>query len=266
MVDQMAPRSIAGVNNLPAAERDAYYTAIIPPELLDRFGIDPEAFTDAQGNRLVQITALPDTGSAELDLRPCVGAPDPLLYAHVADTPNNQIEVLLIVVNDPASPRFDTDRMPDGTPTNFGTTSRNIPEEIRAMAAGLAPGQVRRGLRLSRSLVVQFEAFVASLGHELLVMQPLAYHNAIRFERMGFGYISGKAYMEQIDEGFQPGGELFTRLDGSTPFRQPGAEVTVRGRSWAIHDGILGQPFEGVRMYKRVGYDAGTSTFVGGVW
>lgn len=258
-----APRSILGVNNLPPAERDAYYTAIIPPELLGQFGIHPHTFTDAQGHRLLQIIAPPDTGSAELDLRPYAGAPDPLLYAHIADTPNNQIEVLLVVVNDPNSPRFDTDRMPDGTLTDFGTRRRNIPEEIRAMAAGLAPGQVRRGLRLSSQLVPRFEAFVASLGHELVIIQPLAYHNAIRFERMGFGYISGKAYMEWIDAGFQPGGELYARLDGSTPFRQPGAEKTVRGRSWAIHDGILGEPFQGVRMYKRVGQYAGVSTFSG---
>jgi len=264
MGPRSAPRSILGVNNLPPAERDAYYTAIIPLELLGQFGIHPYTFTDAQGHRLLQIIAPPDTGSAELDLRPYAGAPDPLLYAHIADTPNNQIEVLLVVVNDPNSPRFDTDRMPDGTPTDFGTRRRNIPEEVRAMAAGLAPGQVRRGLRLSGQLVPRFEAFVASLGHELVIIQPLAYHNAIRFERMGFGYISGKAYMEWIDVGFQPGGELYARLDGSTPFRQPGAEKTVRGRSWAIHAGLLGEPFQGVRMYKRVGQYAGVSTFSGG--
>lgn len=263
MSARIAPRSIAGVNRLPAAQREACYAALIPRELLDRFGIDPQTFSDAQGNRLVHIVAPPGTGSAEIDVRPYAGAPDPLLYAHIADTPNNQIEVLLVIVNDPNSPRFDTDRMPDGAPTDFGTRRRNVPEEIRAMAAGLAPGQVRRGLRLSGQLVPRFEAFVASLGHELVVIQPLAYHNAIRFERMGFGYISGKAVMERINEGFQPGGELFARLNGSTPFRRPGAETTARGRSWAIHDGILGEPFQGVRMYKRVGHNAGISTFLG---
>lgn len=264
--ERLRPRSIAGINDLPEAEREAYYAAVIPSELLERFSIDPLTYADAQGNRLLQVIAPPGTGSVEIDLRPYVDAPDPLLYAHLADTPNNQIEVLLVAVNDPASPRFNTDRTPDGHPTNFGTTGRNIPEEVRAMAAGLAPGQVRHGLRLSRSLVPCLEAFMASLGHDLLVIQPLFYHNAIRYERMGFGYISGRALMEQIQLGFQPGGELYARLDGSTPFRQAGAEVSIRLRSWAIHDGILGQIYQGVKMYKRVGHQAGVSTFPDGVW
>ena len=59
---------------------------------------------------------------------------------------------------------------------------------------------------------------------------------------------------------------LTERLDGSTPFRQPGAEQTVRGRSWAIHDGLLNEPFAGVEMYKRVGVHAGVSTAAQPSW
>lgn len=72
--------------------------------------------------------------------------------------------------------------------------------------------------------------------------------------------------MERIQQGFQPNGEYFQRLDGSTPFRMPGAEKTVRGRSWAIHDGILGEPFTDYHMYKHVGQDGGVSTFPNYVW
>ena len=67
--------------------------------------------------------------------------------------------------------------------------------------------------------------------------------------------------MREIDEGFRPGGELFRRLDGSTPFRMPGMERTVRGRSWAIHDGILDEPWDGVRIYKTIGASAGINSF-----
>ncbi len=69
--------------------------------------------------------------------------------------------------------------------------------------------------------------------------------------------------MEWIDRGFQSGGELFQKLDASTPFRQVEAANTVRGRSWAIHDGILGEPWPAleVRMFKRVGHHAGICTF-----
>jgi hypothetical protein len=95
-------------------------------------------------------------------------------------------------------------------------------------------------------------------------MEPLAYHNAILFERLGFNYVQGRRKMQWIHLGFQPDGLLYERLDGSTPFRQPDAWRTIRGRSWAIHDGILGEPWHGIKMYKRVGRHAGVDTFPGG--
>ncbi|MGE5248297.1 MAG: hypothetical protein ACM3L8_08110, partial [Verrucomicrobiota bacterium] len=82
-------------------------------------------------------------------------------------------------------------------------------------------------------------------------------------ERNGFQYIKGKERMLWIDREFQPGGELHARLDGSTPFRRPENARTVRGRSWAIHDGVLGEPWESPKMYKTVGVDAGVNTFTG---
>lgn len=134
------------------------------------------------------------------------------------------------------------------------------------MKAGLAPGQVRRGLRLTRDLVPILEAFVGALQHDAVYIQPLAYHNAILFERLGFAYAMGLGRMEWIHKEFSPGGLLFKRLDGSTPFRSPGAEATVRGRSWAIYDGIMDVPYSGIKMYKRVGVHAGVITFPGAAW
>jgi hypothetical protein len=104
------------------------------------------------------------------------------------------------------------------------------------------------------------------MGHELFLLEAMFYHNAIVYERYGFGYAIGQEEMERMHREFQPGGELYGRLDGSTPFRRPGAERTVRGRSWAIHDGILGALWWAPRMVKRVGIDQGISTFPGGVW
>ncbi|HSQ15589.1 MAG TPA: hypothetical protein VLQ94_04705, partial [Candidatus Binatia bacterium] len=63
---------------------------------------------------------------------------------------------------------------------------------------------------------------------------------------------------------FRSGGLLCGRLDGSTPFRRPSFGLTVRGRSWAIHDGILDEPWESPKMYKTVGENAGVDTFPGG--
>ncbi|MBZ0292315.1 MAG: hypothetical protein K8L99_07080, partial [Anaerolineae bacterium] len=64
----------------------------------------------------------------------------------------------------------------------------------------------------------------------------------------------------------QPGGSLYARLRDDNPFRQPTAWQTVRGRSWAIHDGILGYPFTGFQMYKTIGQHAGINTFPDAQW
>jgi len=265
-VDGVKLYSIRQINHLPEETKEAIYRHLLPCGVLARYGIDPETLNDAQGNRLVTFTCPEGSRVVEIDVRPRIGFPDPLLYLQMADTRLNQIEVLLFIVNDPDSERFETDRDWQGERTKFGTFKRNIPEEIRAMEAGLAPGQVRRGLRLSRILVPLFEEFVQRLGHDYYLMEPLAYHNAIILERLGCNYVQGLRRMQWIDLNFRPGGLLHERLDGSTPFRRPDAWRTVRGRSWAIHDGILGEPWHGIRMYKRVGQHAGVDTFAGGAY
>jgi len=91
-------------------------------------------------------------------------------------------------------------------------------------------------------------------------VEPLYYHNAVIFERYGFSYQMGRRRMEGINSGFQQGGELSQKLDDSNPFRLSKATNSIRLRSWAIHDGIMGEPFTNVTMYKRVGISANIST------
>ena len=258
--------SLRQINELPTPAKEKIYCHLLPCQLLKEFGIDPQNLCDAQDNRLVTFTCPAGSSIVEIDVRSQVGFPDPLLYVELGDTRLNQIEVMLFLVNDPAGERFGTDRDWRGERTRFGTFRRNIPEEIRAMEAGLAPGQVRQGLRLSRTLLPMFESFVTRLGHDYYLMEPLAYHNAILFERLGFNYVEGLRKMQWINLAFQPGGDFRGRLDGSTPFRHPDAWHTVRGRSWAIHDGIMGEPWHGIKMYKRVGQHAGIDTFPGGAY
>jgi len=255
--------SLHQVNSLPREQMLWVYSQLIPFEILVQFGID-RTLTDSEGRPLYECR--PGSSSVELSLRHIWDAEDPILYIQLADTPNNQIEVVLFVVNDPYSERFNVDRLPDGTPTFFGTKGRNIEEEIRAMQAGLAPGQVRRGLGAMRRLIPTLERFVAGLHHDMFLVRPLAYHNAILFERLGFAYITGLGRMEWIHREFAPGGVLYMRLDGSTPFRRVEMANSVRGRSWAIHDGILGEVYDGVRMYKRVGVHAGVVTYPNAEW
>ena len=150
---------------------------------------------------------------------------------------------------------------PSSAPPNATWKPKKLP-----CALGLAPGQVRRGLRLLGEAIAGFEDFVASLGHDLYFVEPLYYHVATVFERYGFAYARGRRRMEEINAGFIPGSDLFQRLDSSTPFRTPAAAQSIRLRSWAIHDGLLGHPFTEVTMYKRIGQHAGIVTCSGCTW
>jgi hypothetical protein len=252
--------SIRHINALPDEIKHALYRSLIPRRILEEHCARSSG---SQARLSFQIRCPANTSSVEIDVRHPVDMRDPVMYVHMADTPSKQLEVLLMVVNDLTKPRFDVDCDQQGQPTKFGTTSRNISAEIEAMQAGLAPGQTRQGLRLSRELIPIMERFTTGLGKDRFFIEPLAYHNAIMFERYGFAYMIGQGQMRQIDQGFQPGESLCQRLDGSTPFRQSGFERTVRGRSWAIHDGVLGKPWSKVRMYKRVSVHAGICTFPG---
>jgi acetoin utilization protein AcuC len=107
---------------------------------------------------------------------------------------------------------------------------------------------------------------VASLGHEIYFVEPLYYHNAIIFERYGFTYQMGRKLMDRIETGFTSEGSLNKLLDGSSPFRSQQAATSIRLRSWAIHDGILGEPFTNVTMYKHVGKSAGVTTCPSCTW
>ena len=260
------PNSIREINALSIERKIDIYKELLPP-WLKLYDLNFGDLT-INGIKAVEIRCIADSRSVEITVRRDPADKDPLVYFHMTDTFNNQLLVLFAMVNDPESPRFNIDIDEEGNSTQFGTSRRNRPVEILAKNAGLAPGQVRRGLRVFRQTIPYFERFVASMGHDLFLIEPLAYHNAISFERYGFGYIRGYQDMLWIDQAFRPGGELFTHLsyDNTNPFRVTDAWQSIRGRSWAIHDGILGRPFSGFQMYKRIGRDSGINTFPGGVW
>lgn len=254
----MPPFTIGGINLLPEPEKRAIYSRYIPKQLLEKYNIPP--LTSAAGHNLLQFRFANGSTDVEMRLFHKVDFPDPILYAHLTDTMNGQIHILLYVLNDPNSPRFDVDKMPNGSPTKFGTLQRNMEAEKLSLEAGLAPGQVRRGLRMLGLAIEAFESFVTELGHDMYFVEPLYYHNAVIFERYGFSYQVGKRLMDSIHTGFKPGGDLNSLLDNSTLFRKPEAANEIRKRSWAIHDGILGESFTNVTMYKRVGKQAGLNT------
>ena len=251
--------SIRSINSCPPEEKGRIYSRLIPDELLGIFQIRKEWLETPELGYLI-LVAPSGSSSVEMKLHHEPEFPDPILYGHLTDTLNGQIHVLLYILNDPSSPRFDVDRLPDGTSTIFGTRERNLEAERAALECGLAPGQIRKGLRLLGPAIQAFEAFVTSLGHEMYFAEPLYYHNAVIFERYGFAYEKGRRLMERIQRGFSQGGDLIPKLDDPSGFRRPDSVVSIRLRSWAIHDNILGEPFTNVTMYKRVGKMSGVNT------
>ncbi len=259
------PTTLREINDLPERTKQAIYEMLIPPWVFARFGVEPERLLAGE-KPAIEIRCPSSSHAMELIIKPDPDAQDPLLYLHLADSLNYQLQVLLLVINNPDGPRFNIDVDEQGRPTHWGTTRRNVPEEIRAMAYGLAPGQVRPGLRVLRVSLPTFETFVCKMKHDFFFMEPLFYHSAIVAEQAGFAYVKGRKRMEAIHQAFQPGGALYACLNGSTPFRAHSAWITVRGRSWAIQDGVLGRPFTDIKMYKRIGHHAGIMTYPRAVW
>jgi len=267
--DGEAPIRLEQLNYLPEKTKRRIYRGLIPAWLLARYGIDPVTWRGRDGNECVWIKALPESGVVQVSARTSAALTDEFFHLELADNAFGGIDLNFIILNDPDSPRFDTDIDEQGNPTLFGTTHRNLKAEEAAMAAGLAPGQVRSSLGASRATLEQLEIFLGTLGQRAYFLEPLTYASAWIFERRGLAYVRGHKLMDDIHSEFQPGGRLFQALDGSTPFRKPEQWQTVRGRSWAIHDGILdviGARWDQLRMVKQIGRPAGVETFTGAVY
>ncbi len=246
-------RGLADINELASAERDHIYLALVPPEVCRRFDLDPVAFTDSQGRPVVRVEALRGGRWARIRLLHRGDAVDPTLFLHLAESRFGHLQIVFIICSDPEGPRFGVDLDEAGQTTDLGIRSRNLREEASAMRAGLAPGQVRRGLRVLGAVLERIEALALRLDKAALVLEASFYHNAILYERHGFGYLAGESRMARIHQDFLPGGSLTSRLDGSTPFRLPEASGTIRGRSWALHDGIPGEPWWPPVMHRPLG-------------
>lgn len=260
----MQPSTIGGINNLPEDEKRAIYLRVVPRSLFERFQLP--AFNSQRIRNFTKFKFAPGSSDVEFSLFHEERFPDPILYGHLTDTLNGQIHILLYIMNNPDSPRYNVDATPDGQTTKFGTRRRNLDAEAAALADGLAPGQVRRGLNMLDEAIQTFEKFVKFLGHDIYFVEPLYYHNAVIFERHGFAYQAGRRLMDRVQKGFAADGDLLPRLDGSTPFRRPAAANSIRLRSWAIHDGILGESFTSVTMYKHVGKSAGINSCPDCAW
>ena len=262
--DAHLPVTIRQLNNLPGNVRRRVYRGLIPPALLSRFGIDAIQWTGANKEPMVFLNA---EGNSEKVLITARNSPDPadeFFALELADNSLNGVELNLIVLNDPTAPRYSIDYAEDGQPTMFGTLKRNLKAEEDAKNAGLAPGQVRAGLGGSRVVFEQIDTFLSMLGHRAYFLEPLTYASAWVFERRGFAYVRGHKLMDDIQREFQPGGALHQCLYDDLVFRKRDQASTVRGRAWAIHDGVLEAldlRWDKIRMVKQIGRHAGVETF-----
>lgn len=264
--DANLPFTIRQLNNLPENVKQRVYRGLIPPALLTRFAVDPIQWTNTKKEPMVFLKAESNSEKVFITAQSSSNESDEFFALELADNSLNGIELNLVVLNDPTASRYSIDQTENGEPTMFGTLKRNLKAEEQALAAGLAPGQVRAGLGGSRSVFEQIDTFLSMLGHRAYFLEPLTYASAWVFERRGFAYVRGHKLMDDIHREFQPGGALYKCLDDGYSFRKRGQADTVRGRAWAIHDGILeamDARWDNIRMVKQIGRHAGVETFPG---
>lgn len=262
--DANLPVTIKALNSLPENPKLRLYRTLIPIQVLAEFDINPRTWKNP--DKLSQVRLDAEQGSDKVKITAWYGEDtrNEFFYLELADNQYNGIDLNFLIVNDPTSQRFRTDYDDQGRETLFGSVHRNHAEEEKAMRAGLAPGQIREGLRSSQIVFTHIETFLTMMAHHAFFLEPLTYVSAWIFEKRGFAYSKGHQLMDTIHREFQPGGELHKALDGSTPFRQPDQWDTVRGRAWAIHDGILeaiDRKWDDLKMIKQVGRHAGANTF-----
>lgn len=263
--DASIPVTIKALNSLPENPKLRLYRTLIPIQVLADFDINPRTWKNPDKTIQVKLEAEENSELVKLTAWYGENPENEFFYLELADNIFSGIDLHFLVANNPLSEKFNVDIDEQGRETHFGTVYRHLGEEQRAMQAGLAPGQIREGLRCSQIVFNHIETFLTMMAHHAVFLEPLTYVSAWIFEKRGFAYTKGHKLMDTIHKEFQPGGELHKALDGSTPFRQPDQWETVRGRAWAIHDGllldVLDKKWDDLKMIKQIGRNAGANTF-----
>lgn len=259
--------SLHRINQWSADQQRAVYARLVPESIYAHVaGLDPQRWHGGGMNpQVLRIDAPPDLSRVHLRVPASPVQGDHALLLELEEAGAGQLELAFVTINDLTGPRFDIDRDELGRPTLLGTAWRHRAEEARALAAGLGPCQVRRGLRAFSTTLGLLDEFARQAGYVAIRLEALTYHVAIMYENAGYAYLSGHKRMRAIDAAFAPGGELHRAMDGSSPFRSPALADTPRGRAWAIHDGVLthldGEQALKLEMVKVVGTRTDHRTF-----
>ena len=263
--DASLPVTIKSINSLPENPKHRLYRILVPIQVLADFDINPRTWKNPDKETQVQLEAIENKNCVKISAWYGEDRSNEFLCLELADNIFNGIDLHFFIANNPLIKKFNVDIDDQGRDTHYGNVYRNIKEEQRAMAAGLAPGQIRKGLQCSQIVINHIETFLTMMAHHAFFLEPMTYVSAWIFEKRGFAYTKGHKFMDTIHKEFMPDGQLFKALDGSTPFRQPDQWKTVRGRAWAIHDGVLDdmldRKWDDVKMVKQVGRNAGVNTF-----
>lgn len=235
--------------------KDANVALLLPGELLDRFDLAPPSSFDGRGG-VFRLTRREDHPRLRLEVWPDPSGSDPCYVLELKFSFLGIPEIVWIASNDLSKPRFFVDAL-GNLPLAPKSGLRNLGEEERAMRAGLAPNQVREGLHILRQSFEAVDRYCIAVGAGFATAFAMAYHNAVEYQRCGFTLRSGEELMAGIEAGFAPGGRLAARLDSSTPFRVPELGETVTGRSWAIHDGVMGDEWFAPELMRMVGQGSG---------
>jgi len=258
--------SLAALFQYEDHERDQRLRHLIPQRAFAHLGQLNSADYGQDGEKPEAFHATLSPSGSELHLRVPANKVerDYAVLLDLADAGAGQLELSFIVINDLLSPRFDIDYDEQGQSTMMGTATRNVEQEKLALAAGLGPCQVRSGLRLFSEMLPRLEAFAKDLGYVAIQLEPLTYHNAVMYENYGFAYITGRKQMVKLNKLFAQDGLLNQACNDSNVFRQRAFANNPRGRSWAIHDGVLeemGEDRLDLHMVKVIGKHAGQHTF-----
>ncbi|MCC7204489.1 MAG: hypothetical protein IT441_05370 [Phycisphaeraceae bacterium] len=261
--------SLSKLNHLDPAVVRRVYAEVVPARMWEYLAeFDPLHLSGGPENpRTFTVVATPGRADAHLRAPADRVGGEYALSLDLDDLGANQLELSFVVINDLRSRRYNIDVDEQGRMNLLDTASRNIPQEIEAMRAGLGPCQVRPGLRMLHELLARLEDLGKKLGYVAISLEPLTYHSTLMYENYGFGYLTGYSRMVQINQAFGAGGVLARAMDGSTPFRgtEAGGAESPYGRSWAIHDGILekldGDAHLEVHLVKPIGVDCKQRTF-----
>ena len=186
IADAHLPVSIRAINTLPENPKLRLYRTLIPIQVLANFDINPRTWKNPDKEPQVSLVADAGTSSVKISAWNGENPQDHFFYIELADNAFNGIDLYFLIVNDPAAERYDIDIDARGRDTLFGTIHRNREAEEKAMRAGLAPCQVRQGLReiaqrLPRDGIGHFRKQAQMIGiAEQLLVERYGFFNSIQ--------------------------------------------------------------------------------------